>query len=209
VNPAAPAGFSGSKVPKEDPAGPEFWERRYRERVTPWDAGRSPAEVQALIAGLAPHRRVLIPGCGSAYEARAFAEAGHDVIAIDFSEAALAAARRVLGEWQTVLRQADFFSADLGVPFDLVYERAFLCALPRRLWPAYVARVAEVLRPGGRLAGYFYWSEGERGPPFGLRPGELETLLAGTFARIADVAVQESIPVFAGKERWQVWVRAG
>ncbi len=199
----------GKPAPKQDPAGPEFWEKRYREQVTPWDAGRSPPEVQALVAGLAPRRRVLIPGCGSAYEARAFAEAGHEVIAMDFSDAALAAACRVLGEWAGALHQGDFFTADLGAPFDLVYERAFLCALPRRLWPAYAARIAEVLRPGGALAGYFFWSESERGPPFGLRPGELEPLLEGAFARVADAAAQESIPVFAGKERWQVWIRAG
>jgi len=196
-------------VPREDPAGPEFWEKRYHERTTPWDAGSAPPEVQALVAGLAPRRRVLIPGCGSAYEARTFAEAGHDVIAIDFSDAALAAARSALGEWHAVLRHGDLFTVDLGAPFDLVYERAFLCALPRRLWPAYAARVAEVLHPGGQLAGFFFWHEGERGPPFGLHPGELETLLQGAFTRVADAPAQASIPVFAGKERWQVWIRAG
>jgi thiopurine S-methyltransferase len=196
-------------VPKEDPAGPEFWEKRYREQVTPWDAGRSPPEVQSFIEGLAPRRRVLIPGCGSAYEARAFAAAGHDVVAIDFSEAALAAARSVLGELHAVLRHGDFITADLGAPFDLVYERAFLCALPRRLWPAYAERIAQVLRPGGQLVGFFFWSEGERGPPFGLHPGELDALLEPAFARVTDAPARESIPVFVGKERWQVWMRAG
>lgn len=33
--------------------------------------------------------RVSIPGCGSAYEARTFAEKGYDVVAIDFSPAAV------------------------------------------------------------------------------------------------------------------------
>lgn len=194
-------------MPKEDPARPEFWEKRYRDRFTPWDAGGVPSEVRALVASLAPRQRVLIPGCGSAYEARAFAEAGHDVVAVDFSEAALAAARNALGEWAGVLRRDDFFAADFGAPFDLVYERAFLCALPRQWWPTYAERVAQVLRAGGRLAGYFFWSEGERGPPFGLAPGELEALLAARFARVADAPARESIPVFAGKERWQVWLR--
>lgn len=195
-------------MPKEDPAGPEFWEKRYRERFTPWDAGAVPAEVRALVASLPPRQRVLIPGCGSAYEARAFAEAGHDVVAIDFSDAALVAARAVLGEWRTVLRCADFFADDLGAPFDLVYERAFLCALPRRRWTAYAERVAAELGTGGRLVGFFFWSEGERGPPFGLKTGELEALFAGRFARVADAPAQASIAVFAGKERWQEWVRS-
>ncbi len=192
---------------KEDPAGAAFWEKRYREQFTPWDAGRVPDMTQTFITALAPASRVLIPGCGSAYEARAFAEAGHDVIAVDFSEAALEAARGVLGEWAHCLKHGDFFTTDFGSPFDVVYERAFLCALPRRAWPNYATRVAELLRPGGVLAGFFFWDESERGPPFGLKPGELEALLDNAFNRSADVAVTDSIPVFQGKERWQVWLR--
>ena len=102
-------------------------------------------------------------------------------------------------------------------PFDVVYERAFLCALPRRSWPLWGARMAELVRTGGSLAGYFYFDAGvvegragkERpGPPFALQsPDELEALLAPAFARIEDAPVADSIPVFAGKERWQVWVR--
>jgi hypothetical protein len=64
-----------------------------------------------------------------------------------------------------------------------------------------------VLRPGGRLAGFFFWSDDERGPPFGLKHGELEALLAPGFDRIEDAPVADSIPVFAGRERWQVWRR--
>jgi SAM-dependent methyltransferase len=194
-------------VAKQDPAGAAFWEQRYREQFMPWDAGRVPDLTQTFIATLAPDSRVLIPGCGSAYEARAFAEAGHEVIAVDFSAAALDAARGVLGEWAQCLRLGDFFTMDFGGPFDVVYERAFLCALPRRAWPDYAPRVAELLRPGGVLAGFFFWDESERGPPFGLKPGELEALLDDAFERSVDVAVTDSIPVFQGKERWQVWLR--
>ncbi len=194
-------------MPKEDPAGPAFWEKRYREQFMPWDAGRVPDDARSFIAALAPRSRVLIPGCGTAHDARAFAEAGHDVIAVDFSSAALEAARAVLGEWAHCLRDGDFFTLDLGRPFDVVYERAFLCALPRRAWPRYAPRVAEVLRPGGVLAGYFFWDESARGPPFGLKTGELEALLGGAFQQSVDVAVADSIPIFQGKERWQVWMR--
>jgi hypothetical protein len=34
---------------------------------------------------------------------------------------------------------------------------------------------------------------------------ELDALLAPAFERVTDEAVPDSIPVFAGKERWQVW----
>jgi len=196
--------------PKLDPAGPAFWDVRFREGYKPWDAGGVPAALREFLtrdAGDMPAAlRVLVPGSGSGYEVQAFAAAGHDVVAIDFSPAAIEAARSVLGELGRVLLQGDFFAHPLG-EFDLVYERAFLCALPRPHWPRWAARVAEVLQPGGRLAGFFFWSDDERGPPFGLKRGELEALLSSAFDQIEDVAVADSIPVFAGRERWQIWRR--
>lgn len=193
--------------PRLDPAGAAFWDARYREQFIPWDAGGVPAAlVRFLDAAQAP-LRVLIPGCGSGYEARAFAERGHDVLAIDFSERALDRARAVLGDWSRLLRFADFFADDLGAPFDLIYERAFLAALPRAHWAHWSERTAGLLRPDGRLAGFFFWRDDERGPPFGLKPGDLEGLLSGAFERVEDAPVDDSIPVFAGRERWQVWRR--
>lgn len=192
-------------MPKEDPAQAEFWEKRFRENFTPWDAGRVPEALAHFLQAEVRALRVLIPGCGSGYEVRAFAETGHDVTAIDFAPAAVERAQRTLGRLSDRVRLGDFFEFDFGAPFDLVYERAFLCALPRREWPRYAQRVAELLRHGGRLAGFFFFDEGERGPPFGLKPGELESLLRERFDLAADSAVCDSIPIFAGKERWQIW----
>jgi SAM-dependent methyltransferase len=192
-------------MPKEDAAQPEFWEKRFRENFTPWDAGGVPAALGQFLKTETRPGRVLIPGCGSSYEVRAFAQAGFEVLAIDFAPAAVERARRILGPLARLVRLEDFFEFDPGGPFDLVYERAFLCALPRRVWPRYASRVAELVRPGGRLAGFFFFDDAERGPPFGLKTGELETLLGEHFDRTADAAVSHSIPIFAGKERWQVW----
>lgn len=193
---------------REDAAQPEFWEKRFRENFTPWDAGRVPAALAQFLKTEPRGQRVLIPGCGSGYEVRAFEEAGFETLAIDFAPAAVDRARQTLGPLAHLVRLLDFFAFDPGAPFDLVYERAFLCALPRRMWLGYAPRVAELLRPGGRLAGFFYFDDTERGPPFGLKVGELESLLGEHLDRIADAVVGDSIPIFAGKERWQVWTRA-
>jgi SAM-dependent methyltransferase len=192
-------------VPKEDPAQAEFWEKRFRENFTPWDSGRVPESLVHFLRAETRPLRVLIPGCGSGHEVRAFAEAGHDVVAIDFAPAAVERAQRTLGPLPGRVRLADFFESDFGEPFDVIYERAFLCALPRREWPRYAPRVAGLLRPGGRLAGFFFFDDGERGPPFGLKQGELESLLRERFDLATDSTVGDSIPVFVGKERWQVW----
>jgi SAM-dependent methyltransferase len=195
-------------MPREDAAKPQFWEKRFRENFTPWDAGRVPSALEQFLKTEPRGRRVLVPGCGSGYEVRAFAEAGHDVLAVDFAPAAIERARRNLGALSERVHLADFFEFDFGARFDLVYERAFLCSLPRALRPRYVQRVFELLAPQGRLAGFFFFEDGERGPPFGLSSGELEALLGASFERTADDAVADSIPIFSGKERWQVWRRA-
>jgi SAM-dependent methyltransferase len=194
-------------MPKEDAARPEFWEKRFREGFTPWDAGRVPAALEQFLKTEPRDQRVLIPGCGSGYEVRAFAEAGLETLAIDFAPAAVERAQRTLGPIAHLVRLEDFFEFDFDHPFDLVYERAFLCSLPRPLRPRYVQRVLELLGPRGRIAGFFFFEDGERGPPFGLKAGELETLLGEHFERTTDAEVGDSIPIFSGKERWQIWSR--
>lgn len=204
---------------RHDAAGAPFWDARYREDFTPWDAGRTPAALLDFLAAERAPLSVLVPGCGSGYEVRSFAAAGHRVCAIDFSAAAVERARRELGSAGVLVHRADFFADDLGAPFDLVYERAFLCALPPALWPRYAHRLSELLAPHGRLAGFFFGDfaaapgpvgapfRDRRGPPFPLAPGELDALLGTRFDCSDDRPVHDSIPVFAGRERWQAWTR--
>ena len=190
----------------QDSSQPEFWDTRYRGGVTPWDAAGVPARLYRLLERL-PRARVLIPGCGTGYEVKVFVERGHDVLAIEFSDAAIEAARRHLGGFSDRVQKADFFTFD-AAPFDLVYERAFLCALPRGSWPRWAARVGELVRPGGELAGFFYLDDNDRGPPYGTSKVQLAQLL-GSFELREDQAIpeSESIAVFKGKEVWQAWRR--
>jgi SAM-dependent methyltransferase len=197
------------KFPKLDPAGAEFWDVRYRERFTPWDAGMVPGQLRDFVGRTAPPSRVLVPGCGSGHDVRFLAEAGWNVEGIDFSLAALEAAAPVLGPFAERVKLADFFGPGVAAPWELIYERAFLCALPRALWPRWSQRVAQLIPAGGRMAGFFFFDAGVlRGPPFPLdSQAELDGLLGSAFERIEDAPVPDSLPVFAGKERWQVWRR--
>ena len=199
--------MSTPSFPKRDPAEPAFWDLRYQADFAPWDAGRAPARLDAFLASTCGPRSVLVPGCGSGWDVRAFAEAGWEVLGLDFSPAAVAAARPVLGPHAGRVREGDAFAPVAGSPFDVVYERAFLCALPRRLWPAWGARMGELVARGGLLAGFFFFDAGDRGPPFPLHSQpELDALLPA-FDRIDDAPVGDSIDVFRGKERWQLWRR--
>lgn len=202
-----------AKPAHQRPELPDFWDLRFRQGTTPWETGRAPAALRAFApqhearAGKnAP--RVLIPGCGSAWDAAFLAQRGWNVTALDFSAAALDSARATLGEdWGGTLLHADFFAFTPEAPFDVIYERAFLCALPRALWADYAPRMAQLLPPGGLLAGLFFLSDEPKGPPFGIQPEQLDALLATDFICRADTPVDDSLPVFAGRERWQVWER--
>ncbi len=189
----------------QDSSKPDFWDGRYRDHVIPWDAGKVPDALQAYTQKLAPGARILVPGCGSAYEAAYLHKRGFDVLAIDFSLPAVEAAQKTLGDFGNIARLADFFAFDAGKTFDAIYERAFLCALPRAMWSAYADRCAELLNPNGVIAGFFFFAETLRGPPFGTSQSELDALLGARFARIDDQPVADSIEIFAGKERWMVW----
>lgn len=201
-----------------DPAQAAFWDERFAANFTPWDQGAVPPALGRWLARspLAAGARVLIPGCGSAYEAALFDRAGYDVLSIDIAEAALARARAVLptAVADRVLRRADFF-AFAAAPFDAIYERAFLCALPPRLWPAYAARCAALLASGGGLAGFFFVDpappEPRRGPPFAMTREALDALLAPAFECVEDEPIppDESIAVFRGRERWMTWRKRG
>lgn len=195
---------------EEDPAAPEFWNRRFRDQRIPWDAGAAPRELENYLTRRRPGERVLIPGCGSAYEVRTFSQRGDDVVAIDFSAAAVEKARAELDELSNAVVFGDFFSYDFGTAaFDIIYERAFLASLPRELWTSYATRVTQLLRVGGHLIGFFVYADREGGPPFCLRADELARLLGDAFENLEDAVVTVSVPVFQGKERWQVWKRTG
>lgn len=130
------------------------------------------------------------------------------MLGIDFADAAIERARNTLGTFADRVRKADFFA--LGEPpFDLVYERTFLCALPRARWAQWGAKIPTLVRPGGRLAGFFFFDDNERGPPFGIAHARLRELLDPHFTLLEDAPVPaaQSVPVLAGKERWQVWER--
>jgi SAM-dependent methyltransferase len=197
------------KPDHQRPELPDFWNKRFDEGTTPWAAGGVPQALQQFSAGVSGTPATLIPGCGHAWEAAWLAAQGWPVTALDFSAAAIETARDILGDWPGQLVQADFFSFTPEKPYELIYERAFLCALPRKLWESYGQRMHDLLTPGGRLIGFFFFSNEPKGPPFGITPEALDALLSPWFVREDDQAVNasDSTPVFVGRERWQVWRR--
>jgi len=217
-----------------DPLSPAFWDERFNGEFTPWDRGAAPERLRRFVAetrtpgsdprGLTPPGggrvsgsdpsgptrgsvSALIPGCGAGYELALLCDAGWDVTAIDFSRSAVAAARQNVGPWAARVVEADFFAWQPARPLDIIYERAFLCAMPRGMWPRVGERWAQLLPEGAQLVGYFFFDNNPKGPPFGAERDALLALMAPHFALEIDEPVADSIPVFEGRERWMSWRR--
>jgi Thiopurine S-methyltransferase (TPMT) len=166
-----------------------------------------PARLSAFIRSLQPGCNVLIPGCGKDHKTiKVLSDAGHLVTAIDFSTIAVAATKQALPLLADRIVLGDFFRYNFkGAPFDVVYERTFLCSLPPRLWKNYVARVAQLLRPSGALVGYFFYGKESDPPPYPLTESKAKAIFTDRFDLRESEAVTDSLSIFAGQEKWQEW----
>jgi SAM-dependent methyltransferase len=191
-----------------DGAAPAFWNQRYTSGETPWVLHKIPATLRSFLKRTRTKGRVLIPGCGTDHGViKAFADAGFGVTAIDFSPVALAETKKALGNFDDKIMRADFFKSDFGKRFDLVYERTFLCAMHPRTWARYAKRVAELLRPGGKLVGIFFYGTEPEPPPYPINKAQAAEIFGKYFRLLHDLKVSDSVPMFAGMERWQEWER--
>lgn len=185
---------------------PEFWDEKYQTGIIPWDFHGIPVALSSFLQTASKKGRVLIPGCGTGHEIKAFLQAGFDVCAIDFSKIAVALARKSLGVESHRVVHADFFSYKFeSQSFDLIYERTFLCALPPEQWEAYAHRMAELLCPDGKLVGFFFYGEEPEPPPYPLTKAKAQQLLGSSFNLVKDENVTDSLTLFMGKEHWQEW----
>lgn len=189
----------------------QFWDNLFTQGTMPWDAKTTPQELKAYLEkALSGRQSVFIPGCGAAYELSSFIQYGHDVIAMDYSQQAVKMAQSMLGKHKDKVVLGDVFNADSTHSFDVIYERAFLAALPRDQWPDYFAMVDKLLPRDGLLIGYFVIDDNyhSRFPPFCLRSGELEGYLEPAFKLVESSVVANSVEVFKGRERWIVWQKS-
>jgi len=150
---------------------------------------RSLAEVdgsQPLPRNAAARARVAVPGAGRGHDARLLARRGYRVTAFDFSEAAVAEARRlaVAEAVELTVERRDVFTLprDHAGAFDGVWEYTCFCAIDPDRRDEYARVLHAILRPGGLLlACFFPLRDGTDGPPFPVSRGDIERALAGRF----------------------------
>lgn len=122
------------------------WDRLYSSQGRPW---RGVADVSWT--GIAPGSRVLDLGCGNGKTAEALLDLGCSVAGADFSEAAVASCRRLLGH------RAEFVVADCrDLPFadgsfDAVAAFHVLEHIPAEDLGRAVSEILRVTAPEGRV----------------------------------------------------------
>lgn len=165
-------------------SGPD-WEELYQERSTPWDKGRAAPPLLEWIDGnpATLGGRILVPGSGRGHDVRALAalSAVTEVIGLDLSPTAVAAARAVDGSGREHHLVGDLFHLGAGHhgTYDWVWEHTCFCAIDPGRRVDYVTAVHQCLKSGGHLLGVFYldpYDDEHRpggGPPHGCRLDEL------------------------------------
>lgn len=157
----------------------DYWSKRYKEGQTGWDIGYISTPLKAYIDQLSfKDIEILIPGAGNAYEAEYLLSQGFtNVTVCDISAEPL---KRWIGNKKIRVIQGDFF--ELTGQYDLILEQTFFCAIDPTLRPAYVSKMYDLLKPGGKLTGVFFQCEfPKEGPPFGGNKAEYEILFRRKF----------------------------
>jgi len=190
---------------------PAFWHER-------WAAGQTGFHQQRVHPALEVHEdaflggeptRVLVPLCGKSWDLDWLARRGHEVVGVELSERAVAQFHDEHDRTPTVSQEGPFTawrSENLTVlvgdlfdlpervsdrPFDRVWDRASMVALPPALRSRYtdvVRRVAE----GGRLllSTFRYDPSVMSGPPFSIDPSEVQ----GAYPTAQLVETDDTVP---------------
>ena len=172
----------------------QFWQQRYEQDSIGWDMGQVSPPLQAYIDQLpesAKSQAVLVPGAGNAYEVGYLHEQGFtNVTLVDFAPAPIDAfAERYPDFPAEHLICADFFElSPEKYQFDWVLEQTFFCAINPARRDEYVAQMAALLKPNGKLVGLLFDKDfGRDEPPFGGTKAEYQQRFAPYF----DIAIME------------------
>jgi SAM-dependent methyltransferase len=184
------------------------WEKRWQAGQTGWDLGAVSPPLAAYIDQIPDsekHLPILIPGCGSAYEAAYLLDKGFEhILMLDLAPTAVEHVKRRMDkahpDWseRMEVRTGDFF--ELQGHFHRILEQTFFCAIDPGLRPKYVHHMHQLLLPEGRLSGVLFNRDFEGGPPFGGSTPEYRILFEPLFHLHTLEPCYNSVPPRAGTE---------
>ena len=166
----------------ERPLDAQYWDAQWKSNTIGWDLGVPAPPLVAFIDTIEnKEAKILIPGCGNAYEADYLVSKGFtNITLIDISETASAILNeKFLNQDAVRVLCEDFF--ELKDSFDIIIEQTFFCALPPSMRQRYVWKMHSLLNDQGILAGLLFNRQFDVSPPFGGSSEEYEKLFQTAF----------------------------
>lgn len=187
------------------------WEALYQAGDTRWEKGEpSPGLVDFLAEHPElPRGTVLVPGCGTGHDARAWARAGFDATGLDLAPSAIRLCEEKTRAANLTARfvLSDFLTAEPFARFDYVFEHTLFCAINPLRRDEYVNALLRWLKPRGQFIAVHYMLRGnETEPPFGVSQEELMQRFAPHF-EMKQGYVPRSLANRAGLELLLWWQR--
>jgi thiopurine S-methyltransferase len=161
----------------------KYWSVRYQEKTDSWDIVDVSTPLKNIIDSISnKDLKILIPGCGNAYEAiYALKKGFKNIFVLDYAIEPLenfAHRNPDFPKEQMIL--GDFFKHE--AKYDILLEQTFFCALDPILRIDYVKKCHELLNEKGSIQGVLFNCEFEKeGPPFGGNINEYQKLFEPYF----------------------------
>ena len=193
---------------------PEFWDNLYVEGKDYWNFKKAtPALLEFFKHPSCPATgSVLIPGAGFGYDAEAWAERGHEVLAVDFAPTAVDELDHLSRKHKNLHSlDLDLFSLSPkdakrgGQLFDIVYDYGAFSAIHPGRRDEFFEVCYKMLKDDGLficLMCPLMNGKTLQGPPHCTSEGELMARLGGVFDVVERIPAVNSIPGREGKEEF-------
>jgi len=183
------------------PLDQTYWNNQYQANATGWDLGQVSPPIKTYIDTIENKEvKILIPGCGNAYEAEYLIQQGFtNITVIDIAPSLVENLKQRFANNKNIrVVLGDFF--EHHGTYDYIIEQTFFCALPPTMRQKYVWKMHQLLSDYGKLIGLLFNREFEISPPFGGNIKEYEPLFYKAFTFNSISLAGNSIPSRANSE---------
>lgn len=179
----------------------DYWNSRYTMNQIGWDIGEVSPPLKEYFDQLTNKNiSILIPGAGNAHEAKyLWKNQFKNTSVVDISNVLVDKLKKenpTIPEANIICE--DFF--DHKAKYDLIIEQTFFCTFDSESREKYVAKMKELLNPGGKIAGLLFNVDFGEGPPFGGNVEEYKALFARNFEILKMEEARNSIQPRLGSE---------
>jgi SAM-dependent methyltransferase len=180
----------------------QYWNQLYKSGQTVWDIGYVSTPLKVYFDQLTEKSiRILIPGAGNAYEAEYLYEKGfRETYVLDYATESMKSFQNRCPDFpKDQLLDEDFF--EYQGKYDLIVEQTFFSSIPLEMRQAYVDKMHELLKPGGKVVGLLFGHHFDfHEPPFGGTENEYKDLFGQLFQINIMNTAHNSIKPRAGRE---------